>query len=197
MLNIFLDIETTGLDPRRHAPIDIGIKIYDPVTRNLKGEYQTLIKQSEDVWRCGDPESLKVNGYTYEDISKGSPPEIVGKQIEELFSRSGIRRGQAVFICQNPSFDRPFFAHMVDVYVQERLQWPYHWLDLASMYWAKMYIKSLEEGGEIPKIVNLSKNSIAALFGLAPEASPHRAMNGVNHLIKCYEAVLGIQFLDG
>lgn len=196
MLNIFLDIETTGLDPRKHVPIDIGIKIYDSANRTLKGEYQTLIRQPQEVWKCGDPESLRINGYTYEDIEKGKPPELAGKEIEELFSRNGVKRGFAVFICQNPSFDRPFFAHMVDVYVQERLKWPYHWLDLASMYWAKTYFKSLEAGRGIPEIANLSKNSIAAAFGLAPETSPHRAMNGVNHLIDCYEAVLGIQFRE-
>lgn len=194
MLNIFLDIETTGLDSRKHAPIDIGVKIFDPVSGILKGEYQTLIKQSEEVWKASDPESLRINGYTFEEISKGKSPDRVGKEIQELFMLCGIQRGQAVFVCQNPSFDRPFFAQLVDVYVQEKLNWPYHWLDLASMYWAGVVLKSLEAGEAFPKLVSLSKNSIASAYGLPPEASPHRAMNGVDHLVKCYEVVLGVKF---
>ena len=38
--------------------------------------------------------------------------------------------------------------------------------------------------------VNLSKNTIARHYGMPPEEMPHCAINGVNHLIDCYSAVL-------
>ena len=37
----------------------------------------------------------------------------------------------------------------------------------------------------------LSKDKIAGAFALASEEKPHRARNGVNHLLLCYEAVVG------
>ncbi len=38
--------------------------------------------------------------------------------------------------------------------------------------------------------MNLSKDQIAEYFGISAEEKPHRAMNGVEHLIKCYRAVV-------
>ena len=53
------------------------------------------------------------------------------------FARNKIKRGEAVFICQNPYFDRAFFAQLIDPDTQEKNLWPYHWLDLASMFWVE------------------------------------------------------------
>ena len=49
---------------------------------------------------------------------------------------------------------------------------------------------------KLPEKVSVSKNDIAKAYNLQPEASPHRAMQGVNHLILCYQAIFGIRFLD-
>ncbi len=184
MLALFLDIETTGLDCLRHRAIDIGIKAIDVSTGVEKGSYSSKIRQSEEAWGRHDPMSIQVNGYTFEELEEGKDSQHVGQEIVEFFSFLEVQRGRAVFICQNPAFDRGFFAQLVDVYTQERLNWPYHWLDLASMYWVGLR-------APFPEILNLSKNSIAKLYHLPPEVEPHRAMNGVNHLIDCYQAVVG------
>jgi DNA polymerase-3 subunit epsilon/oligoribonuclease len=190
MLAIFLDMETTGLDQSRHHAIDIGLTIMNVTTGEYKGSYTSIIKQPLEVWDGHDPVSIEVNGYTFEKVSTGKDREIVGEEITELFQSVGIERGSAVFICQNPGFDRGFFSQLVDVYKQERLNWPYHWLDLASMYWVTVARRCNEENILFPEKINLSKNSIAKAQGLLPEETPHRAMNGVNHLIACYKAVL-------
>lgn len=194
MLAIFLDIETTGLDPTRHKAIDIGIKIIDVTTGKLVAIYQSILKQPRDVWENKDPSSIEVNGYTWQELLTGKDPSVVTEEIIALFTKLKIARGSAVFICQNPAFDRGFFAHIVDVYTQERLLWPYHWLDLASMYWTQLTNRA--KAGEVPFPVNitLSKNEIAKACGLPPEKTPHHAMNGVDHLIQCYQAVLGVSF---
>ena len=189
MLAIFLDIETTGLDPFRHRPIEIAVKIFDVNTGEKKGEYQSVIRQSRENWDESDPKSIEVNGFTWDLIQIGLENGQVGKDIESFFENAGVVRGEAVFICQNPAFDRAFFGHIVSVYRQEDLNWPYHWLDLASMYWSKV----AQEGKEFPGEMKLSKNAIAREYGIAPEEQPHRAMNGVDHLILCYQKVLGVQ----
>ncbi|NGX42819.1 MAG: hypothetical protein K940chlam7_01107 [Chlamydiae bacterium] len=194
MLGIFLDIETTGLDPLLHRPIDIALKVIDLATGEIKGEYQSLIKQSSEVWEQSDPVSIEVNGYTLEQVQQGKDLEVVRKEVVDLFTRLGIARGKAFFICQNPAFDRGFFTQIVGVYTQEKLNWPYHWLDLASMYWATFVHGLNESKGSIPGSINLSKNAIAGKYHIPPEVQPHHAMNGVDHLIQCYQAVIGMQW---
>ncbi len=78
-------------------------------------------------------------------------------------------------------FDRAFFIQLVHVELQRAMHWPYHWLDLASMYFA-LY-------PDIKKEADLSKNQIAKALNLPVEREPHRAMNGVNHLMECFGAL--------
>lgn len=194
MLGIFLDIETTGLDPTKHCVIDIAFKIIDLSSGKLRNTFSSVVKPSSAAWSHCDPISLQINGYTWEQVSLGLDPKFVGEEIIHLFTAIPIERGKAVFICQNPAFDRGFFTQLVDVYTQEKLNWPYHWLDLASMYWAIFNQKTLKEGVMLPEKMSLSKNDIAKGYNLSVEADPHRAMNGVDHLILCYKAVLGVTF---
>jgi len=181
MLAIFLDQETTGLDSQRHSTIEIAFKIVDVSSGKVLASYETVVKQPKEVWDLHDPTSIQVNGFEWEDLADGKPPGQVSNDIKEQFIKTGIKRGQAVFICQNPSFDRAFFNHLVPVDEQERLSWPYHWLDLASMYW---FVRM--SSNPLPEKISLSKDSIAKYFDLPPEDKPHKAVNGVDHLILCY-----------
>lgn len=192
MLAIFLDIEATGLDSFRHSPIDIALKVIDTTSGIEKGSYQSVILQTPEVWDKRDLYSMEINGYLWEDLLLGKSPAQVKEEILKLFKSLNITRGKAVFICQNPSFDRGFFTHIIDVYTQEKLNWPYHWLDFASMYWALLAQNTKKNKLPFPETLNLSKNEIAKLYDIPPEASPHKAMNGVDHLIACYKAVVGM-----
>lgn len=194
MLAIFLDMETTGLDPQKHRPIDIAFKIINLSCGSLIKEFQCLIRQPPQAWDQRDLSSIAINGYTWGEILEGEDPVLAGQKIINVFTDAGIQRGKAVFICQNPGFDRAFFNQLVDVYTQEKLNWPYHWLDLASMYWTYQWQKKHEQHAVFPESINLSKNEIAKAFNLLPEEEPHRAINGVNHLIQCYQAVLNTNF---
>ena len=57
MKGIFLDLETTGLDPTQHCPIDIAFKVVELATgedfRSISNSYQTLST------RLGTPRSFK------------------------------------------------------------------------------------------------------------------------------------------
>lgn len=194
MLAIFLDMETTGLDFTKHCAIDIAFKVVDLSSGDLKGAYQSVVLQPSSEWDKRDLMSIQINGYTWDEVARGKDKLLISKEIIQLFTSIGIVRGQSVFICQNPAFDRGFFSQLVDVYTQEKLNWPYHWLDLASMYWAVSFQKFKKLGLNFPEKMNLSKNNIACEYMLPAESEPHRAMNGVNHLIRCYQAVLDVQF---
>ena len=192
MLAIFLDIEATGLDSFRHSPIDIALKIVDIKGGIEKGSYQSVILPTQEIWEKRDLSSMEINGYLWEDLALGKPLVKVKEEILDLLQSLKITRGKAVFICQNPAFDRGFFSQIIDVYTQEKLNWPYHWLDFASMYFALVAQDTRKNKLPFPETLNLSKNAIAKLYDIPPEASPHKAMNGVDHLIACYQAVFGM-----
>lgn len=197
MLGIFLDIESTGLDFTRHHVVEIGLKVVDLTSGEVLGAYECVVKQPVSAWNKRDPLSVEINGFTFEKLQQGKDPKTVGEEIARLLNGLNIKRGEAVFICQNPSFDRSFFSQLICPYTQELYKWPYHWLDLASMYLAAVARESIEENREFPKKFSLSKNDIATTYGLPKEAIPHTAMNGVNHLIQCFEAVVGLKIKSG
>jgi oligoribonuclease len=191
VLGVFLDTETNGLNPRKHRLVELAYKFIDVQTGEIKEEFQAMIGLSLEAWQQSDPESLRINGFSWEEVSKGKNETEVAKEVVEKFTRWKIQRGNAVFICQNPSFDRIFFSQLIDPEIQERSKWPYHWLDLASMYWTESIRKGKENPDRFPWKTGFSKDQIAMTYGLAPENKPHRAMNGVNHLLLCYQTVVG------
>lgn len=191
MIGVFLDTETNGLNSQIHKILEIAFQIVDLTNGEFKEEYQTLIAQSIEAWEKSDQESLRINGFTWNEVSKGRTPRHVSQTIIDIFTRHGIRRKKAVFICQNPSFDRVFFSQLIDPDTQELLSWPYHWLDLASMYWALSMNKAKSKLGPLPWETGFSKDLIAQQYQLPGEEKPHRAMNGVRHLLLCYQAVVG------
>jgi oligoribonuclease len=191
VLGIFLDTETNGLNPQKHRIIEIALQIIDVFTGEVKEHFQSVVATTEEEWKKSDPESLRVNGFKWEEVAQGVSPAAVADKISYAFLKNQIKRGEAVFICQNPSFDRIFFSQLIDVDRQEKLLWPYHWLDLASMYWAEAIRKGALGQAKYPWETGYSKDKIAMAYQLPCEVQPHRAMNGVNHLLLCYQTVIG------
>lgn len=187
MQGIFLDIESNGLDCYKHRVLEIALKIISLETGQCQASFESAVYVSPQQWTCSDTRSLAINGCSqYSLIEQAPVSSQVGNHIIKLFNDHQVHRDQTLYICQNPSFDRPFFAQLVDAYTQESYEWPYHWLDLASMFWAKHSSQDLQHS-----IKGLSKDAIANFFKLAPETKPHRAMRGVEHLIECYSILVG------
>lgn len=186
MKGIFLDTETNGLNFKRHRLIEIAYKIIDLSDGSELSQYSALHKVSHEEWKMSDPASLQVNGFKWEDLAEGKSQQVISEEIQKDFIAQGIKRGSAVYICQNPSFDRVFFSSIVDSDLQEQHGWPYHWLDMASMFWALR----IKKGGALPWEIGFTKDKIAKFLGLGSEEHPHRAMNGVNHLLQIYEEVV-------
>jgi oligoribonuclease len=191
MLGVFLDQETTGLDSTKHSVIEVAFQVVDLASGKQQGAYSQVISITKKMWDERDPISIMINGFSYEEIAQGQERDIVSQQIQKVLTDTGVRRGEAVFICQNPSFDRPFFAQLVEPYTQEKLFWPYHWLDLASMYWA-LQVAHWPQDKKLSLLESdLSKDAIAKAVSLPNEQKPHRAMRGVDHLVLCYQKIVG------
>lgn len=192
MQAIFLDIETTGLDPCLHRVLEIAFKVVNLHSGDEILTYQSVVKQSKEAWGMRDPRSVEINGFTWEKVQFGKEEAVVAQEIIQIFIDLKIARGRTVYICQNPAFDRSFFSQLIDIHTQEQYKWPYHWLDFASMYWAlqmKVYQNRKEP---LPEELSISKNAIAQRYHLPIEIEPHCALNGVDHLIHCYRTVVGM-----
>jgi len=195
MKGIFLDTETNGLNPLKHRILEIAYKIIDLYSGSELYSYCSIIKQSDQVWEKSNLKSLEINGFTFEDLQKGEKEEDISFEIIKSFEKNDIKNENSVFICQNPSFDRTFFSQLIDPDKQDILKWPYHWLDLASMYWAITLKNAMSTKSYFPWETGFSKDLIASFYKLAKEQKPHRAMNGVNHLILCYKSVVGFPYI--
>ena len=196
MLGVFLDTETNGLNPQKHKIIEIAFQIVDLATGICKDSFESIIAISLDDWQKSDPKSLEINGFNWQIVYQGLPFQTVAQQIQACFAKNQIFRGNAVFICQNPSFDRAFFSYLIDPDCQEKLLFPYHWLDLASMYWVDAVRKAKKNLSPFPWETGCSKDRIAEVYSLQSEEHPHRAMNGVSHLLLCYEKIVGFPKLE-
>lgn len=193
MLGVFLDIETSGLDPFLHDPLELAFVIVDLLTGTEVDKYETLLQVTDEEWSRADPESCFVHGIPREKLSSlGKTKLQVKEDLKKIFIKHSINNARAFFVCQNPSFDRPFFSKILSPAEQGRMKLPYHWLDLASMYWAK---KLVFEQTKQEFFLEITKNSIARALSLPEESRPHRAMNGVSHLIMCYTHLIGFEKL--
>lgn len=194
MYLIFLDSETSGLNPEKHRLLEIAYKVVDSKSGSTILSYESIISQPAEVWAEADGASLEVTGFCWEDILMGKSERAVASEIINDLNCLGIGEKGGVFVCQNPSFDRTFFLQLINADLQRHYGWPYHWLDLASMYWAFCL---LQEEGRFKewKESDLSKDAIAKHFALREEKYPHRAMKGVNHLLACYNALFKVAYV--
>jgi len=96
MNRIFCDIETTGLDPRKHEIISICIIIDTPSRTEVYN--QKILPEHIDT---ADPLALDINGYSPELWHDAIPLEVA---IGDIYKR--IRKG--IFIGWNPKFDMSF-----------------------------------------------------------------------------------------
>ncbi|NGX56082.1 MAG: DNA polymerase III PolC-type [Candidatus Anoxychlamydiales bacterium] len=193
MFGIFLDTETNGLNPYINKIFEIAFKIIDLYTGDIIDEYQSLIKIDKSIFESSNLKSLEITGFTFEELQKGKDISIIQNELITIFKKYTLTDENSFFICQNPSFDRIFVSQIIPPELQTEFNWPYHWLDLASMFWS-ISIKTKESNKPFLWQNNLSKDIIATTYNLPKEKLPHRAMNGVNHLILCYKSVVGFPF---
>jgi len=186
---VALDTETGGFDCRVQAAFEIAVKVVGCSTGKIYATYQSVIKISKDEWKKAIPSALAVNKFTRDELESGQPKEKVSQDIQEIFKRLKLNNKNALFMCQNPSFDQGFFNTIVPWKAREKAKFPYHWLGLESMYHARR-IDKLKTGDPV-SAVSYSKDNIAKCLGAESEPKPHRALNGVNHLLELYEKMVG------
>jgi len=154
---VFVDLETTGLDFRRHEILEIGVIRVDAKTLEMVAQCDVRVRPEH--LEHASPEALAIAGYSDEGWDEASTLEVALARVAPLFEG-------ALVAGHNVAFD---WAFLEEAFHREELPLPevdYHRLDTASLAWP------LVATGELS---SLSLDSVAAYLGLE-RPSPHRAM---------------------
>lgn len=154
---VFVDLETTGLDPERHDIVEIGVVRVDGRTLEVLAELE--LRVVPERVENADPEALAVSGFDPGSWSDAVPLAVALGQLAPLLSG-------ALVAGHNVGFDWSF---LVAAHRRVGLPLPevdYHRLDTASLAW------TLASNGEIR---SMSLDPVAEHLGLE-RPTPHRAL---------------------
>lgn len=106
IVRIYLDTETTGLEPAVHEVIEVAVvreEVPYPYTQPGKITLMWSRKVAPRHLETASPEALKVNGYTPEKWANAQPFSVIAGELVEHMKGGTI-------IGHNPKFDTGFIA---------------------------------------------------------------------------------------
>ncbi len=165
---IVVDVETTGLDPKKNSIVSIGaVDFYSPTNQ---------FYQECRVWEGAEvtAEALQVNGFTEEQVRdprKSSLEEVITAYSKWLEMFIDITSGG-----ENPSFDRDFLLDSGKRY-NINLGIGHRSVDLHTL----CYTHQRQRGLNPPlnkRRTDLNTDKILQYVGLPAEPKPHHALMG-------------------
>lgn len=170
---VFLDTETTGLDPRRSVILEVGIVKVTPDLQVME-EYEALIDPRSYGPFDVDPEALRVNGLSLEHLAQvGRPAGEVALKMAGMFDGS-IVAGHSVSFdweCSRALFERTGVAIPKADYQK---------VDTKSLAWP-LYAR-----GEIP---DAKLTTVSAALGLSYPVQ-HRALADAKQALEVYKVLV-------
>lgn len=168
---LFIDLETTGLDPTRHEIIEVGALLVNGKTLKVKKEYQTKVMPEHP--ETADKKALKISGLSPTSWKRAKPLVQVLRDLNKLAP-------EAMLVGHNISFD---WAFLEIAYRNFNIPWTfdYHRLDLLSI----AYIHALTD----PKIKKLRLQALADYFNIKREKK-HRAMEDARTIYKLFRKLV-------
>jgi DNA polymerase III alpha subunit (gram-positive type) len=166
-LRVFCDIETTGLDPKKHEIISIAII----VTAREKEITRWELKVKPKNIRAADPTALLINGYNDEDWKEAIDLEVALLPIADLFAKP------ILFIGYNPGFDLSFLRTALESHGHKlrRLRM----IDVMTLVHEHLYNRGLNK---------MSLDSVRDYMGLSKEHA-HEAMQDVIDTKYIYDTI--------
>lgn len=165
---IVVDVETTGLDPRKHSIVSIGALYFPNPEKQFYQECR--------IWYGAEisKEALNINGFSEEDIKDPNKKSLEETIKDFLQWTEGI--DDVTLAGENPSFDLNFLKSSAERY---DIKWPFghRTVDLHSL----CYTHFLKRGLNPPvknERTDLNLDKILRYVGLPEEPKPHNALTG-------------------
>ncbi len=134
---VFLDLETTGLDPAADDIVEVAAMRVDPLSLSVEGCFETKVAPSPGV--LIDPQAAELNGFRAEDWTEA--PEV--QDVLPLLAR--FLEG-CLIVGHNPAFDWAFLLSAYRRFGLRRPEVGHHLLDTATLAWPLLrhgFVKSL------------------------------------------------------
>lgn len=186
---LFLDIETSGLEPTEGAVIlSIGArleKIQDSQVIDEQ-EWERVVKVTPEQWEKASPKALEVNGMTWDIVSAGKPIEDVRDEFIIWLVEHDITPPD-IYIGQNPMFDIRF----LEFFMGEELEfvgapWTGAVVDVRSFY------RELSKLKKVKYLKYASGKNISEALGVEPEDDVHEALEGARVVSRNFHALTKI-----
>lgn len=182
---LVVDLETTGLDARKHSILQIGAVWLT----GGEGEFSLNCRRAADT--LIDPKAMEINGLSPERADDPSLPE-EGEAVKQFLTWLGPL--PCILAGLNPSFDRAFLqeAQYRKTFTSQAVRrFPHRVLDLHSL--AVSY--ALAKGDPIPSR-GYYTDEIYAVLGLPPEPKPHVTITGARREAEALRMLMGIPELS-
>lgn len=155
---IFFDLETTGLDSRRHEILEIGAVRVSADLTTVRGTFEEKIRPKHPETAL--PEALVVNGYTPEAWYEA-------RELREVLDAFCVFGSGGVLAAYNVTFDWDFLhSALRDFAIPDPFD--YHRFDVFSV----AYDYAMTHGG----VAALDLETVSRFFHLPDPPRPHQAL---------------------
>lgn len=121
---VFLDTETTGLDPYKHEIVEFGMIDWQGK------ESHWLIKPNN--LQNASPRALEINGYNQDRWANE------GISSTEFYQLVKPKLNRAIIVCSNPHFDLGFLRALYNQEGDGKVNWHYKPICIGAMFTAQM-----------------------------------------------------------
>lgn len=167
---IALDIETTGVSPKKHSILSIGAVDFTNTDNRFYEECR--------AWEGAhmDEEAFAVNGFSESQAT--DPSKKTEKEIVEAFIAWAAGISDWTFVGQNPSFDRDFLIAACE---RNHMAFPFahRSLDTHTMAYMHMVKRGIPPPFNAAKRhTTLSLDGVLEYCGIPGEPKPHNGLTG-------------------
>lgn len=187
MKKFIFDLETTGLDPKKHGIIQTA-----GIIRLADGQkHKFNFKQNIFPGQILDPVALEITGTTPEQIQSYAPPEKAYKALIKLMSKYVDRydpQDKFIIMGYNCTFDIGFLRQF---FLNNNDRWYGSWFSSYNMIDVHKLFTGLRGTGlypELEKLENMKLATLAEFYGI--EIDAHDALSDIYATEKLYEVFI-------
>lgn len=174
---IFIDTETSGLEPGRGVIFSVGIVL------STGPETEVVICPTKEEFDRSSPKALEVNGMTWEFLSeKGIPLDQATKRTLDWLVENEVDSENWVWMAQNAKFDRKFMEHFMGDFMYGFYGLPKKWIDFIPLF--RKYGSELGLNTKYRNQAHIAKE-----LEVPPEPEIHYALEGARSLSRNYMAL--------